>query len=389
MVQTFIDSLNPEQKLLVLLSNLSRSDDDDVVIKSIVPTLDDYQWLRFFDAAVKHKILNIVTRNAKQIGVSLYTKQWNNVITTNLYANEIRNKGIYEEVFPILIEMEQAGIEYAALKGLHLNHAVYKDLSFRLSNDIDLLVRESGLTRVTEILTSKGFIQTKDSETFQPASAKLKRFYRLSTHELVPFLKRTDNPFCPIINIDIQFDIIGRSKNTRIPLPYEEIFNQNSKIKTLNGDQEFFTLSPEFALLQLCAHLFRDMTRIQDILSSRDLKLINFLDIYQSIECQNIDWNHLLEFCVTYNVNHIIYYALYHTGLIYPCSIPEWFIKKIAPDDIRYLHQYGFEEGTAFEWQTPFHTRMFGYKHRQEIENLKPEVFAESKKFADGLAAFS
>lgn len=389
MVQTFMDSLKPEEKLLVLFSKLSRSSDDDVVIKSIVPTLDDHQWLRFFDNAVKHKILNIVIRNAKQMGLSLYTKQWNKVFTTNMHANEIRNKGIYEEIFPILYEMEQAGIEYAALKGLHLNHVVYKDIAMRQSNDIDLLVKESGLTLVTELLTSKGFIQSKDSETLQSASTKLKRFYRLSSHELVPFLKRTDKPFCPVINIDIQFDIIGRSKNTRIPLPYEEVFNQVSRVKTPFGDQGFYTLSPEFALLQLCAHLFRDMTRIQDILSSRDLKLINFLDIYQFIECQNIDWEHLLVFCVTQNVNHIIYYALYHIGLIYPCSIPEWFLMKIAPEDLRYLNQYGFEEGTAFEWHTPFHVRMFGYKHKQEVEKMNPDVFAESKKFADGLAAFS
>ncbi|MGG4094490.1 nucleotidyltransferase family protein [Paenibacillus lautus] len=388
MNQKFFDLLKPEEKLLVLLSKLTPSDSDRMVINTIIPGLEEGQWLRFYDFGVRHKVLNFVIRNATQMGISLHNKQWSKLFTSSMHANEIRNKHIYEEITPILFQMEACGIEYAALKGLHLNNVVYKDYSLRQSNDVDILVKDSCLSLATDLLISKGFVQSKNNLTLEPASKKLKRFYRLSTHELVPFLKRTDNPFCPIINVDVQFDIIGRSKNLRIPLPYEDIFKKVSKITLPSREGKINTLSSEFALLQLCSHLYRDMTRIQDILSGRDLKLINFLDIYQFIGSQRIEWKELYDFCTVYNVNHILYYALHYTNLVYPCNIPEWFLTKIAPDDISYLNQYGFEEKQLFEWQTPFHIRMFGKKHKEEVERISPEFFKETNKFAEGLTTF-
>src|SRR5450759_4325761 len=69
-----------------------------------------------------------------------------------------RNMQLYHELGKVLGRLRQYGIPVIALKGTHLAVAVYRNIALRPMGDIDLLVKQTDLLRVQEILVEQGYI---------------------------------------------------------------------------------------------------------------------------------------------------------------------------------------------------------------------------------------
>jgi hypothetical protein len=370
-----------EIQLVKLLSKITLDEADLFEINRIIHN-NTVNWAQVFDQLVTHKTSIIAHRNLINKKITGYPAGWKQVFQNFMLGNEMKNREMYSVIVPLLSELYDNGIVCLPLKGIILNELVYGEYSLRQSNDFDLLVKENDLPFITNFFIERGFIQTIDAHNFTPATKAIKIFFRMNTHEIVPLIKKNDNALCPIINLDVQFDIFGRSKYTRVYFPLEELFKEIKEVSVMGGEYTLFTLNHEHTLIQLAAHLFRDMTRIQDIVTGRDLRLIYFVDILEYVTrfTNEINWDRLVSISKQYKFDHMLYYVFYHVELIFGQTFSIEFMKKIKTEDKDFLNQYGFEEGEAFGWKMPFLERVFNSARKAEIEHLNPSRIQESQK---------
>lgn len=365
--------LKPEEELVLAFSKMTIRDEEIARVQELLEN-SAISWPVVFDHVVNHKTHGIFYHNmVKHNLVDQIKYNWRKLFENSKALNKVRNEYMYSEVLPLLDFLKQNGVACIVLKGIVLNDLVYGDYSLRSSSDFDILIQEKDINTVTEFLIEKGFFQSIDFERGEEsASRKLKAFYRMYMHEVVPFLKKTDHPFCKVLNVDVQFDIFGRVKHSRVDYPSDQIFSSRKQASVFNGQYEIDLLSPEHNFFQLVAHNYRDMTRIQDIREGTDLRLIQFVDIYEYIMKNQsiIDWQFVAEEALHYQANRIIYYVLYHVEQLFGRVTPEGFMERIAPDDLDYLNGYGFEEGTMFIWKMPFLQRLFDDSRKDELLDI-------------------
>lgn len=372
--------IDKEGELIILLSKLSLSLDEITSVEKILAK--EINLEKFIHYAFEHKVINIVYRNLIKLNLHKnIPKKWRKLFDLYYGGNKYRNEFIYKSITPIFNEFFNEGIKCVGLKGIMLNHKVYGDIGLRYNNDIDILLLEKDLNRATTILKKHGFIQgfiNSREEKVIEATRKEVMFQRLTTHELIPLIKKTEDYLCDFISVDVQFDIFSRAKNMKISTIAEDLFNK----AVYNNN--FFELCHEHNLLQLCSHAFQDATMLESIKKGKDLELIKFLDIYEYTK-QNfefISWDYLKEITFKSKTQHIVYYSFFYTEEIFGPILPEAFRESIKPKDERYLHQFGFEEIEPLNWgNNQILSRLFNNNRSSILNNLSETETMESDKY--------
>ena len=101
-----------------------------------------------------------------------------------------------------------ANTDYAVIKGAVLSQRIYSNPAIRKSSDIDILISPNQIDNVKAILEKHGFKQGKvRNGELTPYTRKELIYYAAFTHQAASFSKLTEDPLCPVINIDINTDI--------------------------------------------------------------------------------------------------------------------------------------------------------------------------------------
>lgn len=243
----------------------------------------------------------------------------------------------YEIMKPILAEFHKENLRYAGLKGLIFNIDNY-EMGIRRSNDIDLLVPESELSKLDEILRKFGYIQSFLPEgKFIEASKKQKLIQRMNYHDLVPYVKVIDNE---INEIDINF--IFDTKENEIT---QKIFDMELT-EYKNDEYSVIGLPFETNLAFLCIHFFREGTNSLWTDGKRDVVLYKLVDIMNVIRKYKDDFN--IEKWTTLvkelGIDHKCYYAFYMLAQFYPeDELLKELLKLLEPVDKSYLFEVKIE----------------------------------------------
>ena len=86
---------------------------------------------------------------------------------------------IFYEFLRVVQRLQKEGIEYALIGGV----AVAFHTEPRFTKDIDLLIRESELDRVTEVLKREGYFRSSTPWTFRDSNLTLHRFMRVEEQD--------------------------------------------------------------------------------------------------------------------------------------------------------------------------------------------------------------
>lgn len=373
-----------EVELILTLSKLSVSKEEITKVQNLLEvSIIDFDKL--ISMLFLHRTSMLFYKNLKKFNLTSYFPNKLVGLLSLMYTgNKMRNTYYYDHTAKTFNDFYNEGIKCIPLKGTILNHQVYRDYGLRYSGDMDILIQNKDLKHVTSILNEHGFIQgyLKDG-AIDPATKELKMFHRLSTHELVPFLLETNEETCEFIEFDVQFDIFNRAKNMRVNYNLENLFETSKEIKIINNKAKCFSLKPEYNVLQLSSHLYQDATRIQGIKERKDQELIKYVDVYEYIlKFQNdINWPEFSEELIENKVNHIVYYALYHTELLFGEFIDSHFMNSIKPENLSYLDVFGVEENTNHNWEIPFLERFFNSNRIKELEKLDESDMVESERY--------
>jgi len=263
---------------------------------------------------------------------------------------------IYSENFKSALNyigeiMEPGEFPYALLKGAYLN-GLYSE-GVRTSNDIDILINQEDISKLTELLKNAGFKQGHvRNEKFTEATRQEILSSRMNRGETVPFIKEQLKGQ-RFVEIDINFSLDYKAVQETDAVA-EILKRAERKISTRKN--KLFTLEITDFLIHLCVHLYKEATTYKIFEMGRDLSLYKFLDIYYLImkfHNGNLE-SGFAERAIELNLQKECYYAIYYTDKLFDINndVLNTILNAIEPENKEYLKQiydpvanktYGYE----------------------------------------------
>jgi len=313
----------------------------------------------FLEILKKHKCLYALSK----------VKNYDIKKSSYMTINQIVQNNRYTLCKEVLQELSE--IPYAIIKGAVLSDRIYGKPYYRSSGDIDLLVAPKYTTHVKEILNNNGFIQGRVKDgTLEEYTREEILYYKLQTHQLASFEKKTDSVLCPFLNLDVNFGILwGESGQT---IDIEEYLLHTEK-RSLFGI-EVSVLSPIYEFIALCLHHYKDMNSIY-LLAERGICLNEFFDIYYYIVFVKPDIDELYDITEKYQVKEYVYYCIYFTNEIFrnPC-LGKYLERLETPEGIRLLDCYGLADFERNKWSISFPDRLLDQDFKfRFMESLREE----------------
>ena len=218
--------------------------------------------------------------------------------------NVARNMGLYHKLGKVLELFRRDNISVIALKGVHLATAVYRNIALRPMGDIDLLVKQTDLLRVQEILVAQGY------------TASIEEIGCTQLH-LLPYRKKGSLP------VEIHFHIVGPPFSLRADVEKLWVRAQMSSIQGI----EVLTFCPEDLLLHLCMHA--------GFHHAFDNGIRPLFDISHTIEhyAEELDWEQLLDRSREWGVSKCVYLSLFLAKRFAGAAIPGQIMKDLAVDN--------------------------------------------------------
>lgn len=327
------------------------------ISNGIQPDVDVVKFADFLNAQNCKYFLSCLTTSNK------YTDEIVRRIKDNKYCVEERYKvsrGFFEF-------MNNENIPYAVVKGAVLSGIIYKDPFFRCSGDIDIILNTKFIPNVKQFLCNNGFVQGRIvGEKIIPFSRNELIFYTTSTHQIAPFVKKTDNVNCPFVEIDINFDIMWGENNKKTDMDF--VLNNTDFIEICGVKVQ--KLISEMEFISLCLHHYKDMNSIY-LISKGRMNLNLLCDILLYVRNTELDTYRLYSYCQKLNVIEYVYYCLFYTNLIFDdpkvskyCTI----LKTENGDKI--LDSFGLNDNERKEWDLDFMDRMFSPESKQHFIKL-------------------
>jgi hypothetical protein len=211
-----------------------------------------------------------------------------------------RNMQLYHELGKLLGMLQHDNISVIALKGAHLATAVYRNIALRPMGDIDLLVKQTDLLRVHEILVEQGYIASKEE-------------IGLAQDHLPAYRKKGS------VTVEIHFHIVGPPFSLRVDVEKLWVRAQMSSIQGI----EVLTFCPEDLLLHLCMHA--------SFHHAFDNGIGPLFDISHTIEhyAEELEWEQLLDRSREWGVSKCVYVSLFLAKRFAGACIPGQIMKDL------------------------------------------------------------
>lgn len=208
--------------------------------------------------------------------LSKVNREFRNTLATIYEDNREKTMSFKRALADLSGTLADLHIPYAVLKGACLAFLYPEGL--RTSNDVDLLVNGTDITMVADALKKDGFEQGyMRSGIFVPASRYEILSSRINRGETVPFIKKTDLPHLPYLEIDINFTLDFQARD---PQRMVETFLKGTTPCVQTANLPLYTLDLYDFVLHLCAHLYKEATTYPWVEMGRDLSLYKYADLY-------------------------------------------------------------------------------------------------------------
>lgn len=262
----------------------------------------------------------------------------------------------YRTCAPLFDSLEHAGVPYAVIKGAPLALAAYGDEGMRFSSDIDLLIARADSDMLGAAAREQGFVHGRITpQGAHVFSRQEQLFYAAMTHQIAPYIKRTGNPLCPHINVDINVDLMWGESTRKLDPALALRYTRTVMI----GGTAVRVLSDEAAFIQLCLHHYKDMNSLV-LLTNGKLRLSLFCDIYYVVKRSAPNRKRLAALCDEWGVSPYVAYCLHYTHALFPDpALRELYEAIGAHCADALLNSYGLTDSERREWDIPFPERLF------------------------------
>lgn len=262
--------------------------------------------------------------------------------------------------------LECLPVPYAIIKGAVLSQVIYGTPFLRQSSDIDLLVSPDDVPTLTKVFTTKGYVQGKIyEEDIVLVGRKEKIFHSLYSHQIVPFVKRINNPWCPLVNIDVNTDVYWGEAKQRVDI---EAILSNRIIVDIQGNR-VYKLATINEFIVLCLHHYKDMNSLY-LLSQGNLSLRLFVDIYMYVHRKKdfLPIEELIKTAAEWGALPYVYYCLYHTSYLFRDNLVMTYRDALYNDQgEKLLNCYGLTQEERKEWTISLEERLFAKDFKKKF----------------------
>jgi len=367
---------------VALMASVEIPDQDVGAFESMLgPSLN---WGEVIYQCTIHRTLNMLTHNLRRLGLlKLCEKELRKVLANEWAAAAERNRLYLDELDTLSSVLRADGVVMPVVKGLFLAHTVYPCVPCRTFNDLDLLMDMSDVTKATRILERLGYVQgayDDRSGIVVEATRMEKLIQQTVTHELVEFQKQGASPFLPVVEVDVNHDVVWKKGPYKIPMA--DLIGR-AQLRHI-GSVAAYCLDPADSLIQLCCHLYKEATLLFWITDLRDLKIYKFADIclFLRSKADNLDWASFVERVRGYQIEKVVYFCMHHVELMWGTAAPQWVMEGLRPSDLGFLDEYAIENGSPLRWKASFFERLFDLKRVSELpalENMEMRQFINAK----------
>ncbi len=232
-MESLLFPLAPANKLL-----LDCLHQDEARRKAICETsLNGVQWHVFLHTARRHSVSALVFYRLKTSDkLSLLAEPVQKALFDRYMENSARNMRIFFCLKKILEAFQAENIPVIALKGAHLAHTVYPNVSVREMSDIDLMVPPDKPKKADRVLQDMGYIPDSPCDI---------DFEMTHYHHLPQY----NQPGCPAIEVHWAIT------EPRPPYCFDitEFWQHTEQFQI--GGIDVQGLSPELLLVHICTHI--------------------------------------------------------------------------------------------------------------------------------------
>ena len=293
-------------------------------------------------------------------------REFCNPLKSVYFSNTLKTESFIKCINEILNISAKMNFPHAWLKGSCLVNLYPKGL--RTSNDFDVLLDSDNVTKMSNLLKSKGFKQGYiRNDIFKPVDRRMILSSKLNRGETVPFVKEINFPLMKYIEIDINFSLEYKPENnSNIVRTILENINDNG----------IRTLSQVDFLIHLCSHLYKEATVYNWVEMGRDLSLYKFVDIYLLITnvMSKPFSDGLTERIIEFELNEPCYYALYNTKLLFNIENRDLdnILNKIKPKNIEFMTTIiNPSNGEKYKYDIDFISWLFINNRKKELTAIK------------------
>jgi len=222
-------------------------------------------------------------------------------LRTTYLASAARNIRLYHELGQVLVACSAAAIPVILLKGAHLAEFVYGNIALRPMSDIDLLVKQSDLSKVWNVMIRQGY------------STSRKEIGGSLSH-LPPFTRRDS------VTVEIHFNIIDPPFSSKVDL--DGLWDRTQEV-SFNGI-EALMLSPEDLILHLCLH-----SALNHGFENGLMPLIDIFNTVGHYEAK-IDWERVLVGAANCGTKRCLWLVLAMAKKLAGASIPNRIVETIG-----------------------------------------------------------
>ena len=270
-----------------------------------------------------------------------------------------------------------ANTDYAVIKGAVLSQRIYPNPAIRKSSDIDILISPNQIDNVKAILEKHGFKQGKvRNGELTPYTRKELIYYAAFTHQAASFSKLTEDPLCPVINIDINTDIFWGESSQKADM--DDYLSHTEETEVFGIKVKRLTTIHDF--IALCLHHYKDLNSLY-LLWKRGISLSTFCDIYYYLEKIPLDTQELKQICNKLNVAEYVYCSIFQTNIVFERSKLRKCLNELVPANAKSLHKrIGLSENqykqlpdfiANYAFDENFHQVLDNLLTTEEIEQIK------------------
>lgn len=361
-----------EQELVILLTKYELNSDEIDKLKSIVCNYLD--WSKVFGYLTMHKLLGIAWKNIKTYCLNekyiFSLKKFPHWIEERYRYLKIKHNYQLKETSSVCVQMEKLNIDYVLLKGLPLSLLSYSEDSIRDFQDNDILVHRKDLRRTQDLFLSLNYLQGRANvitDEIITATRKEVITQPLVSHEVFPYIKRTNNELLRYHIMDLHFSVDLLSNNKTDDMVKHMLM---SSMKINSNQSSLSTLNYEFSLIFLCIHFYKEAIHEFEIKNYKDLALYKLCDIQNFIQKNRctINWQSFISLIKDYGFEKAAYFSLYYTNSIYDLGI-EAIINQIPIKNNYFLNLFYINDN-QHEWVDNLSDRIFDFERAKKIEHL-------------------
>ena len=339
------------------------------VLKGEVPTYEP-DWYAVLGFLSCHRIAGLFYNRAKSCEIDLPKKV--EKLLKETYEKQHRKVSFMRnELSHITQKLSEIKAPYMLLKGSVLSNLCEEDVEVysdgeRVSNDIDLLCKQDGITTISKALSELGFVQgVYDSKT-----DTIKEFSRLeivkrrmNRGEVAPFVKKTGNSEFPFVEVDINFSLGNTPAEgaTLLKDMIEETVERKGKVLMRVPDSELF-------FLHLIMHQYKESCLMFMVERSKDLDLYKLADIYYLLNPDILDFVHLEKLVKKYSLQQEIGTVLKQVAEVFTDDYIAHYANQFdssAPVIIDY------ENKKNYEWHGTIYQRLCSLDSKQFLREIK------------------